>query len=105
MSRLYGWLAAGVAVVVGLLTAWGLRAQGQRDAARDKLEWTKARTKGVEAARAVERRIDERQRADQAQAREIEREQMAQRRAGIRPELFGDPRLHDSTSTDDEHQP
>ncbi len=101
MSRLYGWLAAGVSIVVGLLTAWGLRTQGQRDAARDELDKARARTKGVEAARAVERRIDERQRADQAQAREVEREQMAQRRSGVRPELFGDPRLRDdSTDTD-----
>lgn len=102
MSRLYGWLVAGVAVVVGLLTAWGLRLRGQRDASRDQLEWTKARAAGVDQARAVERRIDERQRADQLQAREIEREQMAQRRAGTRPELFGDPRLRDD-STDTDH--
>ncbi|OLO05268.1 hypothetical protein [Salinicola socius] len=102
MSRLYGWLAAGVALVVGLLTAWGLRIRGQRDAARDQLEWTKARAEGVEQARDVERRIDERQRADQVQAREVEREQMAQRRAGVRPELFGDPRLHDDSPNTDQ---
>lgn len=102
MSRLYGWLAAGVAVVVGLLTAWGLRAQGQRDAARDQLEWTKARAQGVDQARAVERQIDERQRADQVQAREVEREQMAQRRAGVRPELFGDRRLRDDNTDVDQ---
>ncbi|MDH4572456.1 hypothetical protein [Salinicola acroporae] len=101
MSRLYGWLAAGVAVAMGALASLALLMRGQRDAARDELDKAKARTKGVEAARAVERRIDERQRADQAQAREVEREQMAQRRAGFRPELFGDPRLRDdSTNTD-----
>ncbi|WP_322528973.1 hypothetical protein R5R73_04860 [Salinicola sp. LHM] len=103
MNRFYGWLVAGVAVVMGTLASLVLLMRGQRDAARDELDKAKARTKGVEAARAVERRIDERQRADQAQAREVEREQMAQRRAGVRPELFGDPRLHDST--DYEHHP
>lgn len=102
MSRLYGWLAAGVAVAMGALASLALLMRGQRDAARDELDKAKARTKGVEAARTVERRIDERQRADQVQAREVEREQMAQRRAGARPELFGDPRLrNDSTDADE----
>ncbi|WP_189445699.1 hypothetical protein [Salinicola rhizosphaerae] len=101
MSRLYGWVAAGVAVVVGLLTSLALVMRGQRDAARDELDKAKARAQGVDQARATERRIDARQRADQVQAREVEREQMAQRRAGVRPELFGDPRMRDdSTDTD-----
>lgn len=101
MNRFYGWLVAGVAVVMGTLASLVLLMRGQRDAARDELDKAKARTKGVEAARAVERRIDERQRADQAQAREVEREQMAQRRAGVRPELFGDPRLRNDTADRD----
>ncbi|WP_251976729.1 hypothetical protein [Salinicola avicenniae] len=102
MSRLYGWLVAGVAVVVGVLTSLALLMRGQRDAARDELDKAKARTQGIEQTRAVERRINERQRADQAQAREVEREQMAQRRAGVRPELFGDPRLRDDSSDTDQ---
>lgn len=102
MSRLYGWLAAGVAVVVGLLSSLALVMRGQRDAARDELDKAKARAQGVDQARTVERRIDARQRADQVQAREVEREQMAQRRAGVRPELFGDPRLRDDSSDTDQ---
>lgn len=94
-ENLWKSLAAVAGVVAGILYAMYRVSDAQKKKAQVKADREKAKRKGVEATRDVERNIDKSTNAVRERAEEVERENREREDAGERPDRFGDDRLRD----------